>query len=146
MSALSSKCDGLRNAADELQNVIDNAHNYTWPGIVSTLHYAQQGLRDAANIIWGLSCKLAGVVDQQDEIERLEDENARLRSCLSDDAENARQIMAENAKLRELCADMWTCIREGEWDCSDCPRYARCNDGVSEFIDRMRELGVEVTE
>lgn len=31
-------------------------------------------------------------------------ENARLRSCLSDDAENARQIMAENAKLRELVA------------------------------------------
>jgi len=31
----------------------------------------------------------------------LEDENARLRSCLSDDAENARQTMGENAKLRE---------------------------------------------
>lgn len=31
----------------------------------------------------------------------LKDENARLRSCLSDDAENARMIMAENAKLRE---------------------------------------------
>lgn len=37
---------------------------------------------------------------------KLQDENARLRSCLSDDAENARQIMAENFKMRELCTDM----------------------------------------
>lgn len=37
-----------------------------------------------------------------DENAKLQDENVRLRSCLSDDAENARMIMAENAKLREL--------------------------------------------
>lgn len=46
--------------------------------------------------------------DEQFERARsLEDENARLRSCLSDDAENARMIMAENEKLRELCRSMY---------------------------------------
>ena len=34
------------------------------------------------------------------------EESARLRSCLSDDAENARLIMGENEKLRELVRDM----------------------------------------
>jgi predicted nuclease with TOPRIM domain len=133
-----------------LQNVIDNAHNYTWPGIVSTLHYAQQGLRDAANTIWELRNKLAGTVDQQDEIERLEDENARLRSCLSDDAENARQIMAENAKLRELCGDM------RQFTGAACKKYPRLFDpsaqggqmvqlnAIDAFEQRMAELGIEV--
>ena len=132
MSMISSQCDELRNAADELQNVIDNAHNYTWPGIVSTLHYAQQGLRSAADTIWELRCKLAGVVDQQDEIERLEDENACLRYCLSDDAENARQIMAENAKLRELVRELY------EDQCDECDRW--------KYRDRMCELRIEVEE
>ena len=42
--------------------------------------------------------------DREELAERIvaiEDENARLRSCLRDDAENARQIMGENAELRE---------------------------------------------
>ena len=56
------------------------------------------------------------------------------------------ELEEENAKLRELVADMWTCVSEGEWDCSDCPRYARCDDGVSEFRDRARELGIEVSQ
>lgn len=56
------------------------------------------------------------------------------------------KLEEENAKLRELVRDMWTCVSEGEWDCSDCPRYARCDDGVSEFRDRARELGIEVNE
>ena len=54
---------------------------------------------------------------------------------------------AENAKLRELVRDMWTCIGEGEWDCSHYPpRYVICDDGVSEFMDRARELGLEVDD
>ena len=76
----------------------------------------------------------------------MEDECERLRSYLSDASESAKLILGENAKLRELCVDMWTCVREGEWDCSDCPRYARCDDGVSEFKYRMRELGIGVDE
>ena len=72
--------------------------------------------------------------DEQFERARsLEDENARLRSCLSDDAENAKMIMGENAKLRELVGDMC------EWAYVD----SQC-DLQGEFADRMRELGIEV--
>lgn len=41
------------------------------------------------------ACK--NVADLQEAL----DENARLRSCLSDDVENARMIMGENSRLRE---------------------------------------------
>ncbi len=57
--------------------------------------------------------------------------------------ENDR-LNADNEKLMVLVRDMWTCVREGEWDCSDCPRYAKCDDGISEFRDRIRQLGIEV--
>lgn len=69
--------------------------------------------------------------------ERLQDENERLRSCLSDSAENAKQIMheahvqeEENAKLRELVRDLYH-------DVDTLPL-----DFLSEYADRMRELGV----
>lgn len=39
--------------------------------------------------------------DYHERIIELESENTRLRSCLSDDAENARLIMGENEELRE---------------------------------------------
>lgn len=64
----------------------------------------------------------------------LEDENARLRSCLSDDADNARQIMGENAKLRELCADLY-----------DHAAFSIDYFGDAHgILPRMRELGIEV--
>lgn len=43
------------------------------------------------------------VKEVEGHIDQLNAENARLRSCLSDDAENAKLIMAENAKL---CAEV----------------------------------------
>lgn len=53
-----------------------------------------------------VACKIADEVDAENA--KLRDENARLLSCLTDDAENARQILGEsralrdeNAKLRE---------------------------------------------
>lgn len=77
--------------------------------------------------------------------ERLQDENGRLRSCLSDSAENAKQIMheahvqeAENAKLRELVRNLYACINHRV--CDDC-EYA---DAPCDFEGEMRELGVEV--
>ena len=82
MSMISTQCDELRKTADELQDLVDKGHNYTWSGFYSTLHYAQQVLRRAADTIWELRCKLAGEVDQQDEIERLRDENDRLRELV----------------------------------------------------------------
>lgn len=79
---------------------------------------------------------------------KLQDENARLRSCLSDDAENARMIMGENEKLRKLVRVFYHCTTSGE--CDECP----INGGSTVHLmpdticgtihDRMRGLGVEV--
>lgn len=70
----------------------------------------------------------------EEEYSDLQDENARLRSCLSDDAENARQIMGENAKLRELVYDMLQDEERGH------------NDELTfdEHVERANELGVRL--
>ena len=116
MSMISAQCDELRKTADELQGFMDNAHNYTWSGLFSTLHYAQQRLRGAADTIWELRCKLSGVVDQQDEIERLRDENDR---------------------LRELCGETCDLLPHADWP------SAECDDRASACIDKAIELGIE---
>ena len=74
------------------------------------------------------------------QIDALQDENERLRSCLSDSAENSKQIMheahvqeEENAKLRELVRDFYP-FASG--------RAAK--PWLAVRLDRMRELGVEV--
>lgn len=68
------------------------------------------------------------------------DENARLRSCLSDDAENAKLLMGENARLRELVRNLLVCDKHPV--CDDCPyRHEPCD-----FEYDARELGVEVDE
>ena len=51
-------------------------------------------------------------------------------------ASNER-LKAENAKLRELAADMWN---EGMCECGSRGKCARCEYG---YPDRMRELGVD---
>ena len=78
-----------------------------------------------------------------DYVQKLEDENARLRSCLSDDAENAKAIMGENAKLRELvriaieyCVNGY-CDEEDECPLYDSRHYCRLHA-------EARELGVKV--
>lgn len=76
------------------------------------------------------------------EAERLCDENARLRSCLSDDAENARQIMGENAKLREENKRLRTVA----------VRYytglLHSDDVLGQIMARkkLKEMGIEVKE
>ena len=50
------------------------------------------------------------------------------------------ELEAENAKLRELVADMWN---EGMCECGSRGKCARCEYG---YPDRMRELGIEVSE
>ena len=52
----------------------------------------------------------------------------------------ARELRAENAKLRELCADIHICARDNE--CSLCYLTSEKCD----FSDRMRELGIEVEQ
>ena len=85
--------------------------------------------------------RICGYIDQlQAENVKLQDENARLRSCLSDDAENARMIMAENVKLRELVRHLRECTRHNV--CAVC-EYA---DDACDFDYDMRELGIEVEQ
>lgn len=59
-----------------------------------------------------------------------------------------RELEDENAELRELVNDMWICISHGSdgWDCTGCKRDpdSVCIGGISEFSQRMRELGIEV--
>jgi uncharacterized Zn finger protein (UPF0148 family) len=78
---------------------------------------------------------------------KLQDENARLRSCLSDDADNARQIMAESAKLRELVRDYERCTMHA--DCSMCEYDGKLSTHCPlspcfPDADELRELGIEV--
>lgn len=47
------------------------------------------------------------------------------------------RLQTENAKLRELVADMWN---EGMCECGSRGKCARCEYG---YPDRMRELGVD---
>ena len=91
---------------------------------------------------WVDSCDLEyALADLKAENERLQDENERLHSCLSDSAENSKQIMheahvqeVENAKLRELVDELYPLADYGAMDASELDRAH----------DLMRELGVEV--
>ena len=123
MSMISAQCDELRKTADELQSLIDNGHNYTWSGFFSTLHYAQQELRSAADIIWELR------------------EMAQKES-----AEHAERIVA----LEELVADMYEVIEESDFNpIVEIPSkrggaYAEDPSWRVGIKQRMRELGIEV--
>ena len=104
MSMISSRCDELRETADELD---ERAKLYAPTGrnVLSPM------LRSAADTIWELRCKLAGVVDQSDEIERLKDENAKLIVKLNAEHIARQNVEVENAKLRELIADVHEALR-----------------------------------
>ena len=68
------------------------------------------------------------ILELRNDLRRADDENARLRSCLTDDAENARLIMGENARLRELARSMF---------------YAVHPEDREKFLTNVVELGVE---
>ncbi len=58
-----------------------------------------------------------------------------------------QRLKDENAKLRNLVSDMWTCVSESEYgDCSYCSRLDLCIGGISEFSDRMTKIGIEVPQ
>lgn len=61
------------------------------------------------------------------------DENARLRSCLSDAAENARLIMGENAKLRDEFRKM------DEWHSKELLAAIDENKKLRELVRHLRE-------
>ena len=148
MSMISTQCDELRKTADELD---EKAKAYA-----PTAHNALSPmLRQAADTIWELRCKLAGVVDQQDEIERLEDENAKLRMEVDEhgnikvtsyievvvlskeEQEQAlrifKQLQEENEKLRDYVYALSEC-KEKACLCEYCPHGRNDFDDDNTFI------------
>lgn len=86
------------------------------------------------------------VKEVEGHIDQLNAENARLRSCLSDDAENAKLIMAENAKLREF-AEMMLLVCKNQGIAGGVFTQLGSNSNLEERVDfesRARELGIEV--
>lgn len=98
------------------------------------------------------------------ENKQLCDENAKLcmRVASLESASEGMHLIremdvAENAKLRELCADMYGFIKRMDEDCgdvtfSDCFDYCKhdtaddgcCKTGECWYEQRLRELGIEV--
>ena len=72
MSMLSSQRNRLLFLANELESRHFNMNEYA------------NAMRRAADTIWELRNKLAGTVDQSEEIERLKAENAKLRELVYD--------------------------------------------------------------
>ena len=106
---LSAQVDKLRELAtryDKLQ--VGEVRAVTMPSEMGSI------LRDAADTIWELRCKCAGMVDMR---------------------ERARVAEAENVRLRELCADLYAEMIEY----SDAPHY-----NASVWAPKLRKLGVEV--
>lgn len=74
-----------------------------------------------------------------------------IESLTSDGVRELKRLKAENAKLRELCRDMWEgyndprceeCHLKDSPTCADCPICAR----EASVLDCMRELGIEVLQ
>ena len=77
-------------------------------------------------------------------IDELCAENERLRSVVSDGADNAREMRAENAKLRKVCKRMHDLIKDS---CDVCDEYY-CSSWDEDneccvFDSYMHELGVD---
>ena len=160
MSMISSLIDKLNKSADE------------WNG--NNMFELACMCREAADTIWELrddlqranaeNAKLQNQIDYLMDSEHLEtvatfamgcDECGRYKMDLFDAiAENVR-LCNENAKLRELVRDMYSCIshaNEADWfhferDKSGCGMSCTVNGescGLCAVADRMRELGIEV--
>ena len=97
-SMISGQCDKLRETADRLDSIADVRTPWVHCKLTPML-------RDAADLI----------LELRDDLQQANDENARLRSCLSDDAENVQLIMGENTRLRELCKELAEFLTEAEW-------------------------------
>ena len=73
-----------------------------------------------------------------------------IESLTSDGVRELQRLKAENAKLRELVADMWQGMCGYFHDCRDCEHYELYEGqrfvGECEYHRRERELGIEVDD
>ena len=127
MSMLSAQRDELCKCADALQDAIDNLNlvHITYEGLTDAMHYGINDLRYAADTIWELRNKMCDMVDAR---------------------ERARVLESENDRLRELIIDFHLTADEFS-EKYERPFY------VDKFLfrrdhinDRMRGLGIEVSE
>jgi hypothetical protein len=140
MSMISGQVDRLRTAAQTYRRLGN--------------HSAESMLLDAADTIWQL----------RDDLQRANAENAKLREQIHwlkqgdilhvltdqeyiDQCERERLMQVsidaldkENAKLRELAADMREAFIHG--NCYRWCEFKEPCDGKCQYIDRMRGLGV----
>lgn len=113
MSMISAQCDELRNAADELDERA-KAYGPLAHNVLSPM------LRSAADTIWEMRNKLAGTVDQSEEIERLKEQVHWLKKGdvlhvltdqeFADQQKREREMQASIAALEEENAKL-DCIR-----------------------------------
>ena len=89
---------------------------------------------------------LLDVADVLEEHTKLRELVERLRSAMSDGADNACDVFAENAKLRKLLLDVWNDAMQfdGFWDYVHDDGEIYNEDELPHYQERMRELGIEV--
>jgi hypothetical protein len=138
MSMISAQIDRLRERAKGLRVLANGPVNEGFPAR-EKLFEAADAMYQAADTIWELRCKLAGMVDMR---------------------ERARVAEVESAKLRELLSKVYGYYVSGTLTpCDFCDKYCCEGDApttcksdeydpdgivVKEVEQRMRELGVEV--
>lgn len=107
-------------------------------------------LRALSNQIARVAMELKPLNDNLRRLNITNAENARLREVVADGELHAREILAENAKLREFIDLKETCWKYVGW-CSECPyngvddEHDDCNCTVREKVNSLAsELGIEV--
>ena len=127
MSMLSAQCDELRAMAESVGLEVPQA---------ATL------MMEAADTIWELRNKCADLMDEREEYVWTREFMDRMaKHCGTKDCPSlvayVEGLEAENAKLRELMAELYQCSRQ--YGCDHCGY----KDGCAMF-DHMAQLGVEV--
>lgn len=133
MSMLSAQCDELRSMAESVGLAMPQA---------ATL------MMEAADTIWELRCKCAGMVDMRERARLAETENARLREQVAEACMQLGGAWVRCTKLRELVRDYERCTMHA--DCSRCEYDGKLSTHCPlspcfPDADELRELGVEVT-
>lgn len=139
MSLLSNQCDELRNRAGTLRAFTSSIGNET---ARNTMVIAATEMLEAADTIWELRCKMAGMVDQCDEIERLAVENIRMRQLVARMYRDMHGVI--DCSTDTVFVDRMTTLR----DCMDVYMRLMAELGMPprDYESRRRELGIEAMD